>query len=207
VIASRLARAALVAIWSCVACLLASPGAAQVSAGKQAPSSAAPIIVPVPRGCPVAAAAAQVVSPGDVRVNPGDPDRDIGLRPVGRTVFYSRIAAADSGARKKAATVHTRSSGEIAAGGLTTTAPKHTSVPHLTRRARGWTVQVASYETLDAAQAMQQTLCARGYEARITGMTRPYGVRVGRFASSDSALTVARRLSSRRLTVFVTAAE
>jgi cell division protein FtsN len=68
-------------------------------------------------------------------------------------------------------------------------------------------VQVASYETFDEALAMQANLCARGYDARIRGSFRPYSVRVGRFTSSDSALAVARRLTTRTLTVFVTPAE
>jgi hypothetical protein len=54
---------------------------------------------------------------------------------------------------------------------------------------------------------MQASLCGRGYDARIIGAVRPYGVRVGRYSTSDSALTVARRLTTRQLTVFVTPAE
>jgi cell division protein FtsN len=72
---------------------------------------------------------------------------------------------------------------------------------------RPWTVQVASYETLDEAQAMQATLCGRGYQARIVGAVRPYDVRVGRYPTSQAAMAVARRLTSRQLTVFVAPAE
>jgi cell division protein FtsN len=69
---------------------------------------------------------------------------------------------------------------------------------------RQWTVQVATYETFDQAQSLQQSLCQRGYDARVVGVNRPYSVRVGHFASSQDALVVARRLRSPDLTVFVT---
>ena len=70
-----------------------------------------------------------------------------------------------------------------------------------------WTVQVASYETIDQAQTLQQTLCQKGYNTRIVGSTRPFTVQVGAYLSSDSAMVVARHLSSRELTVFVTQAK
>ncbi len=73
--------------------------------------------------------------------------------------------------------------------------------------ARQWTVQVASFESLLDAQSMQQSLCGHGYEARIVGAARPYVVRVGRFSTSQDALVTARRLSTPKLTVFVTQAE
>jgi cell division protein FtsN len=74
-------------------------------------------------------------------------------------------------------------------------------------KARQWTVQVASFESLTDAQSMQQSLCGHGYEARVVGMARPYVVRVGRFSTSQDALVTARRLSTPKLTVFVTQAE
>lgn len=69
---------------------------------------------------------------------------------------------------------------------------------------RQWTVQVATYETFDQAQSLQQSLCQRGYDARVVGVNRPYSVRVGHFGSSQDALVIARRLRSPDLTVFVT---
>jgi cell division protein FtsN len=68
-------------------------------------------------------------------------------------------------------------------------------------------VQVASFESLQDAQSMQQSLCGHGYEARVVGAARPYVVRVGRFPTSQDALVTARRLSTPKLTVFVTQAE
>lgn len=54
---------------------------------------------------------------------------------------------------------------------------------------------------------MQQSLCGHGYEARVVGAARPFVVRVGRFSTSQDALVTARRLSTPKLTVFVTQAE
>ena len=70
-----------------------------------------------------------------------------------------------------------------------------------------WSVQVASFETLEGAETLQRALCARGYQARVIGMARPYSVRVGRYPSSNAALTVARALQPDHHGVFVTGAE
>jgi cell division protein FtsN len=74
-------------------------------------------------------------------------------------------------------------------------------------KAREWTVQVASFESLQDAQSMQQSLCGHGFEARVVGVARPYVVRVGRYSTSQDALVAARRLTTPKLTVFVTQAE
>jgi cell division protein FtsN len=74
-------------------------------------------------------------------------------------------------------------------------------------KAHQWTVQVASFESLQDAQSMQQSLCGHGFEARVVGVARPYVVRVGRFSTSQDALVAARRLTTPKLTVFVTQAE
>jgi cell division protein FtsN len=76
-----------------------------------------------------------------------------------------------------------------------------------TAKTHQWTVQVASFESLQDAQSMQQSLCGHGYEARVVGVARPYVVRVGRFSTSQDALVAARRLTTPKLTVFVTQAE
>ena len=74
-------------------------------------------------------------------------------------------------------------------------------------KAHQWTIQVASFESLQDAQSMQQSLCEHGFEARVVGVARPYVVRVGRFSTSQDALVAARRLTTPKLTVFVTQAE
>jgi cell division protein FtsN len=99
-----------------------------------------------------------------------------------------------------------------------TTAAQHVAPGHVTvssgevagkpnSKARQWTVQIASYESLEDAQTMQQSLCQHGFDARIVGVARPYMVRVGRYPSSQDALVAARRLTTPKLTVFVTPAE
>jgi cell division protein FtsN len=110
-----------------------------------------------------------------------------------------------------AATRSRESSGSVAvasAGGeVAPKAPAPAATPATKSSAgsyRQWTVQVATYETFDQAQSLQQSLCQRGYDARVVGVNRPYSVRVGHFASSQDALVVARRLRSSELTVFVT---
>jgi cell division protein FtsN len=161
------------------------------------------------------------VSPGEVSLTfPDGTDQSHGAKTSGHTVFYvgARLVAtadtggryADSAARRKSAagtnTVRAHASGDVAVTAAST-GKRIPAIHKLVRRARSWTVQVAAYETFDEAQALQGMLCGRGYEARILGAVRPYDVRVGRFPTSDSALAIARRLSSRHLTVFVTPSE
>ena len=95
-------------------------------------------------------------------------------------------------------TVRSGSSGEVVSSA---------HAPRIMHVRRQWSVQVAGYETLDAAEAMQSSLRAKGYDARIVGNQRPFDVRIGHYRSSDSALKVARRLHKIGSTVFVTPAE
>jgi cell division protein FtsN len=110
---------------------------------------------------------------------------------LAQNVFSGRVSVAAAGGD-----VAGKSSAASAKGAAAATAP---SSPY-----RQWSVQVASYETFDQAQTLQQRLCQRGFDARVVGASRPYSVRVGRFATSHDALVVARRLRSPGLTVFVT---
>jgi cell division septation protein DedD len=176
----------------------------------------------MPVSCPTPTGVARAVSPGDVSIStPGGPGHAPDASDLAQhTLFYNNggavLSPRDTGGRParsstqggstSTATVRVRAAGDVAAGAGTTTAgssKKRTA----SSRSRVWTVQVASYETLDEAMAMQANLCSRGYEARIRGAVRPFEVRVGRYASSDSALRIARRLTTRQLTVFVTPAE
>jgi cell division septation protein DedD len=187
-----------------------------------------------PAGCPAPVGIARAVSPGDVVLGALDNSGDVAPAPgsAGRTVFYARtspLAARDTGAHAgpsppritatRPATVKIHASGDVATSNSAHSATHSTTrlTPRLAGRAtakrptarhtRPWSVQVAAYETLDEAQAMQSTLCGRGYEARVVGAVRPYEVRVGHYPSSEAALAVARRLTSRQLTVFVTPSE
>jgi cell division protein FtsN len=136
------------------------------------------------------------------------------VEPSGRTVFYAGQAPKplDTVVLKgKPAPQHPASSpAVVSAGGDVATRPATSShsAGSAKSAARVWTVQVASFETLDEAQTLELSLCQRGYDARIVGSNRPpFTVQVGAYPSSDSAMIVARHLSSRELTVFVTQAE
>jgi cell division septation protein DedD len=186
-------------------------------------ASGATVSAPVPpRGCPASTGVARAVSPGDVVLTTPGYSSDATPAPgtAGHTVFYERnaqLSAADTGghagpsppriATTIRATVKTPASGDVATGSSTGSTARPAATRSTVRRTRPWTVQVASYETLDEAQAMQAMLCGRGYEARIVGAVRPYDVRVGRYPTSEAAMGVARRLTSRQLTVFITPAE
>jgi cell division protein FtsN len=112
------------------------------------------------------------------------------------------VAAATSSGASPGAVAVTSAGGDVAAkGSPPVTAPSKKGSAGSYKQ---WTVQVATYETFDQAQSLQQSLCQRGYDARVVGVNRPYSVRVGHFASSRDALVVARRLRSSDLTVFVT---
>ena len=174
----------------------------------------------MPPGCPTPTGVARAVSPGDVSITTLDESSNTpGINEAGQhTVFYNGgavVSPADTGGRParsstqsgstSATTVRTHAAGDVAGTGSAATG---SSKAHASsRRPRVWTVQVASYETFDQALAMQASLCSRGYEARIRGAVRPFEVRVGRYANSDSAMRIARRLTTRQLTVFVTPAE
>jgi len=68
-------------------------------------------------------------------------------------------------------------------------------------------VQVAAYDTRDAAVTLQHSLIARGLEARIVGTTKPFRVRVGYYDTRAKADAAAAQLKAKQLTVYVTEAE
>ena len=136
------------------------------------------------------------------------------VEPSGRTVFYAGPAPKPLDTvvlKSKPSPQHPASSSSVVSeGGDVATRPATPPRPAGGTKSatRMWTVQVASFETLDEAQALELSLCQRGYDARIVGSNRPpFTVQVGAYPTSDSAMIVARHLSSRELTVFVTQAK
>jgi cell division protein FtsN len=90
----------------------------------------------------------------------------------------------------------------------TTTTVKTTTVaPRAASGATKYTVQVAAYDTRDAAVQLQHSLIARGLEARIVGTAKPFRVRVGYYDTRAKAEAAAAQLKAKQLTVYVTEAE
>ena len=68
-----------------------------------------------------------------------------------------------------------------------------------------FTVQIAAYDTRQAAEQLVTRLSARGIVARIVPSTAaPYRVRVGRYATDEAATTAARELKEKGIVGFVT---
>lgn len=78
---------------------------------------------------------------------------------------------------------------------------------HVPSGPRKYTVQVAAYDTRDAAVTLQRSLIARGLEARVVGTTKPFRVRVGYYDTRAKADAAAQQMKSKQLTVYVTEAE
>lgn len=172
-------------------------------------------------GCPALSSRAPHISAGEIAPTSSRPPNTGNGVVVssGQTVFYAGpapkgIDSATAAAHKntgQAASPAPSSAVAHSGGNVAAHSSPPTTVPHPVhttgKKARAWTVQVASFEALDQAETLQQTLCQKGYDARIVGSSRPFTVQVGAFPSSDSAMVVARHLSSREYTVFVTLAK
>ena len=71
----------------------------------------------------------------------------------------------------------------------------------------GYSVQVAAYNVKKQAQAMVATLLKRGYEARVSGSSPPFRVRIGHYATEAQAEAVKRSLKAKKIEGFVVKAE
>ncbi len=89
----------------------------------------------------------------------------------------------------------------------TTTVKTTTAAPRTPSGPTRYTVQVAAYDTRDAAVQLQHSLIARGLEARIVGTAKPFRVRVGYYDTRAKAESAAAQLKAKQLTVYVTEAE
>jgi cell division protein FtsN len=68
-------------------------------------------------------------------------------------------------------------------------------------------VQVAAYQTQQAAATLADELKAKGYPVRVFGVEAPFRVRIGRYPTEAQADSVARALKAKGQVGFVTAAE
>ena len=67
-----------------------------------------------------------------------------------------------------------------------------------------YSVQLAAYDSQDAATRMVQQLVARGIDARVDGAKAPYRVRVGKFASRAEAAKASADLKAKGHSGFIT---
>ena len=81
--------------------------------------------------------------------------------------------------------------------------PSHTLPAHATQ----YTVQVAAYNVRAQADAMAAKLTALGVEARVSGTTGPFRVRVGRYPTLADADAQRKALKEKQIEGFVTTAE
>jgi TolA-binding protein len=70
--------------------------------------------------------------------------------------------------------------------------------------AKRFTVQVAAYQTREAADQLINRLSARGITARVIGSSAPYRVRIGHYATDGEATAAARELKGKGIEGFVT---
>ena len=70
-----------------------------------------------------------------------------------------------------------------------------------------FTVQIAAYNVKSQAEAMVARLKKRGYQARVSGNSAPFRVRIGRYATQAQATAVQRSLKAKQITGFVVQAE
>jgi len=71
----------------------------------------------------------------------------------------------------------------------------------------GYSVQIAAFNKKSDAQALARRLKQRGFEVRVAGTTKPFRVRIGRYASRAEAEAALGRLKKARLTGRVVDAE
>ena len=76
-----------------------------------------------------------------------------------------------------------------------------------TSEAAGYSVQVAAYNVKKQAEAMVTKLRKRGYEARVSGNSAPFRVRIGHYVTEAQADAVKRSLKAKQIDGFVVKAE
>lgn len=70
-----------------------------------------------------------------------------------------------------------------------------------------YSVQIAAYNVKSQADAMVAKLKKRGYEARVSGTSAPFRVRIGHYATEAQAGAVMRSLKAKQINGFVVKAE
>lgn len=88
----------------------------------------------------------------------------------------------------------------------TTVAPPSPTLPSSTGEG-GYTVQIAAYNAKSQARAMVDRLKKRGYDARVSGASAPFRVRIGHYPTQAQANAVLRSLKAKQIEGFVVKAE
>jgi cell division protein FtsN len=68
-------------------------------------------------------------------------------------------------------------------------------------------VQVAAYDTRQAADTLARRLSTRGYNVRVVGQSKPFRVRVGRYPTRERAEDAARQMAKLNVRGIVVEAE
>lgn len=84
--------------------------------------------------------------------------------------------------------------------------PSGASVGNVTGEGE-YSVQIAAYNVKSQADAMVAKLKKKGYEARVSGVSAPFRVRIGRYATQAQATAVMRSLKAKQISGFVVKAE
>ena len=133
-------------------------------------------------------------------------DTDLELR--NQVEYYNprcaNLAARDSAAKATPPTDSAAS--RPAAVRPPTTASSTTSTASAAARLE-YSVQLAAYDTRAAADSLATRLSARGYAVRVVGDTKPYRVRVGRYATRERATDAARQMGKVNVRGIVVQAE
>jgi len=74
-------------------------------------------------------------------------------------------------------------------------------------RSGEYSVQIAAYNVKSQAEAMATKLKKKGYEARVSGTSAPFRVRIGHYATEAQASAVMRSLKAKQINGFVVKAE
>lgn len=95
----------------------------------------------------------------------------------------------------------------VAAAKTTVAAAKPVTTPPATATGEGYSVQVAAYNVKSQAQAMVERLKKSGYDARLSGTSAPFRVRIGHYPTQAQASAVMRSLKAKQINGFVVKAE
>jgi cell division septation protein DedD len=132
-------------------------------------------------------------------------------RPVSVKAPPSRTQRADSAAPSRTQPADStapvrRAAGDSARRMATPSTAKAAAPPNAKASATGrFTVQVAAYDTKQAAEQLVTKLGARGISARVAeSKTAPFRVRIGHYASDSAAALAARDLKGKGIVGFVT---